>query len=250
MIVARLRGGLGNQMFQYAAGRARAKELGEGLALDLSWFGSPGALEPRRTYDLGIFAMKPRFATRGGALIAKALGKYNDKFFQSEDHFRGASMEVRGDFKFARGVVPASKELADRIGACDSVCVNVRRTDFVTGGIFVGTDYYRRAVSRMLESVPRAESFVFSDDVEWCRENLGFIPRATFVGHEHAGEKFGNYLQLMTMCKHFIIPNSTFGWWAAWLGADPAKTVIATADWPIEPGMQAHPPVPQGWLRL
>jgi hypothetical protein len=102
----------------------------------------------------------------------------------------------------------------------------------------------------MLKAKPNAAFFVFSDDMEWCRANLDFIPKATFVGHEHAGPKFGTYLQLMTSCKHFIIPNSTFGWWAAWLSDNSQKVVIVPQEWSQGGGATTNDIIPAGWIKL
>src|SRR5438067_1120058 len=73
-----------------------------------------------------------------------------------------------------------------------------------------------------------ARFFVFSDDLEWCRNELRWLPdHPVFVDHAFAGPKFSHYLHLMSMASHFVIPNSTFGWWAAWLSANAEKTVVA-----------------------
>jgi len=251
MIITRLRGGLGNQMFQYAYGRAEALRRGIALHLDTTWFSSPGALNPRRTYDLGMFRTQPKIASRLGIVWAKLTGHYLDGFWQSESYFSDVADLIRADFTFTDPIGPTSSALANEIRNSASVCINVRRDDFIKDGKFVGAQYYIDAAERMKSLVPNCRFFIFSDDMEWCREHLSILsPAPTFVGHEHAGEKFGTYLQLMTLCKHFIIPNSTFGWWAAWLATNPSKHIIAPKIWSQGGGTATEGVVPESWIRM
>lgn len=250
MIITRLRGGLGNQMFQYAAGRAAALRKNASFAINTTWFDSPGAQNPKRAYDLGIFAIEPRIASRRQIFLSKITGGYMDGFWQDEKYFRDAEAAIRRDFRFRDPIPAASAALLGSIQSGESVCINVRRDDFIKDGKFVGVSYYERGVREILKTKPDASFFVFSDDMEWCRANLGFIPRVTFVGHEHAGSKFGAYLQLMTFCKHFIIPNSTFGWWAAWLSHNPGKIVIVPTEWSQGGGVSTNDIIPAGWTRI
>jgi hypothetical protein len=250
MIITRLRGGLGNQMFQYAAGRAAALQKNTALFVDTTWFSSAGALNPRREYDLGIFTAEPHIASRWQIFVSKLTGTYLDGFWQDENYFRSIEKTVREDFTFRNPIPAQSAALFASITAAESVCINVRRDDFIKDGKFVGVSYYERGVEEILKTKPAAAFFVFSDDIEWCRTNLGFIPRATFVGHEHAGPKFRAYLQLMTACKHFIIPNSTFGWWAAWLSPHPDKTIIVPKEWSQGGGISTNDIIPAGWIKL
>ncbi|HEX7724632.1 MAG TPA: alpha-1,2-fucosyltransferase [Candidatus Paceibacterota bacterium] len=249
MTVARLRGGLGNQMFQYAAGKARAVSAKTKLALDHSWFTSPGALRPRREYQLDVFAIpNARKASWLATRIAKLTGQYLDGFFQNETHFKSIEKEIRADFTFAQPIQDSAKSLVTELSQSNTVCVHVRRTDFVTAGMWIGTEYYQTAAEEILRRFPHAAFFVFSDDIEWCRTNLTFLPRATFVGEEYAGYKHAHYLQLMTKCNHFIIPNSTFAWWAAWLSVRGGKTVIAPKLWRTGPKTTSSDIVPPGWI--
>ena len=126
--------------------------------------------------------------------------------------------------------------LADDIKNSHSVCINVRRADFVhlqaaseTHG-FCDLKYFERCISLVTEKEPQANFFVFSDDVEWCKDNFSGKTGFTIVDHSHKGPKFSWYLHLMTLCKHFIIPNSSFAWWAAWL-SQRGGLVLAPKNW-------------------
>ena len=154
-----------------------------------------------------------------------------------------------------------SQKLAERIRSAESVCVNVRRGDYVSSPSsieflgFVGTEYYSESIKIIYARVTNPTVFVFSDEIEWCIDNLRFDCPTTFVGHEYAGEKFRDYLYLMSLCKHFIIPNSTFGWWGAWLSNSkgivvaPKKWFNAT-KWFNGTDLDTSDLIPAGWIRL
>ena len=143
--------------------------------------------------------------------------------------------------------------MGNRIAAVNAVCVHVRRGDYVTNPSANQThglcpvSYYRAALGRMCErGVRNPHLFVFSDDIGWCRENLHLATPTTFVGPEHAGEKDSQHFKLMTACRHFIIPNSSFSWWPAWLStASPEKVVVVPQKWTRRDiGFDV---VPKGW---
>ena len=122
--------------------------------------------------------------------------------------------------------------MLDDIQNSNSILINIRRTDYLNTsfhGVF-GSDFVNDAVAMIKEKVENPKFFIFSDDVDWCRDNL-HVENSVLVDHTYAGKKFETYLQLMVNCKHFIIPNSTFAWWAAWLCNNPNKIVIAPQKW-------------------
>ena len=112
-------------------------------------------------------------------------------------------------------------------------------------------EYFSKAIKIMGEMLTTTHFFVFSDDIEWCKKNIRSASPITFVDYDHKGAKFGNYLHLMTLCKHFIIPNSTFGWWAAWLStADSNKKVIAPKQWFADSKVDTRDVIPSSWTRI
>ncbi len=179
-------------------------------------------------------------------------------FWQSYRYFAPIEAIIRQDFTFKTPLLGASAQLADAIRQSQSICLNVRRADFVDNiksasfHGFVGADYYTRAVAHLHAQLGHAAIFVFSDDVAWCEANLRFPLRTTFVDHTHKGPKFGNYLQLMTLCQHFVIPNSTFGWWAAWLANQSSGHVIVPRQWYADPVANADTVglLPEHWQRV
>ena len=292
MIAVRLKGGMGNQMFQYAFGLAMAARLGTDLWLDC------GVLLDRargkdfvyRDFDLDIFQAEANFLVRPerlrflyklkSATWSRQVKQYAlkglpvekephfhvdenllaqpkdevayDGWWQSQRYFEEVETDVRKAFTFKAPILAESAELLSRIQGANSVCLNVRRTDFLTTPTLNSTnlDYFMRGVEQMAELVDSPHFFIFSDDIAWCREHLKLPHPTEVVGHEHKGFKFGNYLQLMKACKNFIIPNSSFAWWAVWLNENEDKKVIAPANWFNEGDYDTKDLVPESWMRI
>jgi hypothetical protein len=110
--------------------------------------------------------------------------------------------------------------------------------------------YFLAAIEKMKTLVRNPIFYVFSDDKEWCNFHFSHMDNVIVVGAEHDGKKFGNKLQLMSLCKYFIIPNSSFGWWAAWLGNYNNKLVISPQKWFNDPGYNTKALLPSSWISL
>ena len=177
---------------------------------------------------------------------------YLEGYWQSPAYFdQLPADELSRLFTFKNPVSGAAASLMETIEADNSVCVNVRRGDFVHNPFHgsMDTSYFSSAEKLLNEKYPGLSYYVFSDDIEWCRENLQFTRPVRFISHEYAGEKFQDYLRLMSACKHFIIPNSSFAWWAVWLSSNPDKTVIAPANWFSDSAIDTSDLVPSNWIR-
>ena len=158
-------------------------------------------------------------------------------YFQSAAYFADAAGTVRAELRTAPALLaePATAALAARIdGAQNAVCLHLRRGDYTAPGneIFrVCTPaYYRRAAALAGERWPGGTLFVFSDDEGYAREVLAgqtALPAAFVPGGRPAAADLG----LMQRCRHFILSNSTFSWWAQYLGTAPDKTVYAPPRW-------------------
>ncbi|PHI20704.1 hypothetical protein CEQ90_06540 [Lewinellaceae bacterium SD302] len=175
-------------------------------------------------------------------------------WFQSPKYFADVEDDIRAAFRFRHRIIPGSQDLLGRIEdpAHPAVCLNVRRTDFLKVDTLNATnlDYFLRGAKFIGEQLENPRFFIFSDDVDWCRENLQLPYPTEVVGHEHKGFKFGNYLQLMSRCDHFVIPNSSFAWWAAWMNISPGKMVVAPKNWFTDPSIDTSDLVPKEWTRL
>ncbi len=289
-------GGMGNQMFQYALGKHLALINNTELKLDtsilLNW--KPGKHKVNRGFDLDIFDLNPTFASRketgsyhcdGLSIPEKVLFKIKEKIqgnetvhekhfhfdpsvlqlrgniylsgnWQSFKYFAAIEGEIRKDFSFKLPLSKEASELKQTIQESKSVCLNVRRTDYVsvaeTSEIMatVSVEYYHLALKELENRIGEFQVFVFSDDLDWCRTNLSFTRQTVhFVDHSYAGKKFSDYMQLMAACKHYIIPNSTFAWWSAWLNRDPSKVVIAPKVWFKDKSVKTDDLIPPHWIR-
>jgi hypothetical protein len=258
-VVVKLMGGMGNQMFQYAFGKRISLQTGRELILDLSFLNRRD-LGPNfvyRNYDLDIFNLskhkivdkfdenyelivddfdfKSKDLTPIDNIIEKCLNNkseniYLDGYWSSPKYF---SNSINSEFSFQDPIINESTSLLQDILSSNSVLLNIRRTDFLNGnfhGVFE-KDYILNSINKLNKTEDNLKFFIFSDDIQWCQDNLFDIPNSVIVDYTHKGDKFSNYLQLMTNCKHFIIPNSTFAWWAAYLSQNQNKKVIHPEIW-------------------
>ncbi len=179
--------------------RALGRRLGiPGFTLDLG----PVRI-PRITYVLRQrnFGFDP-------AVLEAPDNVYVDGYWQSEKYFKEIELIIRLQFAL-NGTSDNVLALARHIQSVEAVCVNVRREDYVTDPTvsefmgFVGLDYYAESMKTIYSKVKNPTVFVFSDDIPWCIQHLQFNCPTTFVGHEYAGEKFWEYLYLMSVCTHF-----------------------------------------------
>ena len=295
MIIVQLQGGMGNQMFQYALGRALSLKNDAPLYFDLNFL-LDRAPHPKwqkfvfRNYDLDIFNIKADIASKKDipflyrSFFSGRLKVYEDtfkmKFFpgtgveksfnfnpkvlslgsdayvmgfwQSFKYFQEIEDVIRKDFTFKHPMSEKSKQLLNEISSCESLCINVRRADFVDSSHHgtMGNEYYALAISIILKSRKIDKIYVFSDDIAWCEANLKFQFPTMFVGKDYAGNKYGEYLALMTACKNFVIPNSTFGWWAAWLCTNNEKVVVYPKKWFADSDADTSDLIPANWIGL
>ena len=265
MVIVQLIGGMGNQMFQYALGRSLAISRGDRLFLHLGALSSSfligNAPQPTaRSFGLDVFNIAADITTieklqseranviwtvteSGFGFFPEVLTECRTHrnlgvvgWWQSEKYFLENAEIIRKDFIFKASYnSPYPASLAAEIAQSDSVCVHVRRTDVLRTENPKGPvelDYYARAIEAMRERTPAARVFVFSDDIAWCQEQLSLSLPTTFVSSETPDELHpADDLYLMSLCRHFVIANSTYSWWAAWLGKAPEKIVIAPRRW-------------------
>ena len=153
----------------------------------------------------------------------KGTTVYYKGYWQHEQYFDFIADEVRRDFTFKPLASSYSQDLLQQIRDSESISLHIRRTDFVGSENETDLDYYREAIRKIVtQQIPHL--FVFSDDIEWAKNNLRLDIPVTCVDQttDPAEDMF-----LMSQCKHNILaPKSSFSWWAAWLNRNPQKMVI------------------------
>lgn len=288
-------GGLGNQLFQYATARAVAIRCNAPLVLDLSWFDEVLAtpnVTPRK-YALGPFSLpvhlvhaRPtnrqrssqltRFLGRlGRRLGVKADGDkfveasycFDDRvmhlhtpvqltgYWQSPHYFSDAASQIREDIGTFGELTDSCVELMNNIRATDSICIHVRRGDYVSNkeaSSFHGLcslDYYKKGVNHVAHGLKSPHGFVFSDDPTWVRESLNIDVDFTVVDVNSVDEPHLD-LWLMSACNHFVIANSSLSWWGAWLSTSAGKRVIAPVQWFSDQTIDTTDLIPDDWVRL
>jgi hypothetical protein len=287
MVIVRLMGGLGNQLFQYAAGRALAHRHGVALKLDLAGFTS----NPLRGYALAAFDVTAGIATAEEAarLYSRTLAGrvrrrlerllpthrrryyleplarrhtgpvplgpdvYLHGYWQTEKHFESIAPLLRKELALRDGQTFERRPLVRTVGDEDSVSLHVRRGDYVgtpRSAALHGTcslEYYRAALAAIEARVPRPRLFVFSDDPEWARAELDLGHPTTHVSG--GGLSDAEELVLMSRCRHHVVANSSFSWWGAWLDARPGGIVVAPRRWLADPSRRTRDLLPSAWLQ-
>ncbi len=289
MIVVQLRGGLGNQMFQYALGRRLALSHGVPLRLDIR----PLEKDPQRAYALGHFRIAaslihpielswrlpyPLHPPRRLAWLPRWPGTmryihegcgdpFNPEvlkapsasflvgYWPSERYFSEITDTIRQDFQLSEPMTAARQAVATEISAANGVSVHVRRGDYVSNpaaNAYHGTcssGWYETGMEKMARGMENPTFFVFSDDPDWSRKNIRTRWPTRFIEPGEDGKDHQD-MHLMAMCRHHIIANSSFSWWGAWLDSRPDKRVIAPLSWLSDAGRDTGDFVPPSWERI
>lgn len=284
MILVQLKGGLGNQMFQYAAGRSLALKYQAPLLLDT------GSYEPKQAglYALNGLNIQAGIATPADlaafkqGTVGKVLNRvlpalyrrvykephfeYDPRFFdtrppvylrgywQSWRYFEAVQDTLRNDFTFA---IPFSQNILNKaaeLQAGESIAMHFRRGDYTdaTTAAYHGIcepAYYDAAARYMLTRHPHAKFYIFTNDPAWVKDNLPEGIPYEIVSGELSHTQYED-LFLMSRCRHQVIANSSFSWWAAWLNTYEKKRVVAPAKWFAAAGLDAKDLVPASWHRI
>lgn len=289
MIIVKLKGGLGNQMFQYAIGQALVYRNKASVKLDISGYDNQADITPRQ-YKLFLFNTKESFSTSQENKKTKGLKSYQifkkivnklhlkfngfgyiiersfnfdstilnlkddvylDGYWQSWKYFSHYSDVIKKDLTLKlKYLNTIDGNLLTQIENSNSVAIHVRRGDYVSSedvNKFHGIcdkSYYDYAIELIKNKVVNPKFFIFSDDPDWCLKEFGnefFI-----ISGNHDWQDFW----LMAKCKHQIIANSSFSWWAAWLNSNIEKIVIAPKKWFSGMDIDINDRLPESWIKL
>lgn len=189
------------------------------------------------------------------SLMKSTNSLYLDGYWQSYKYFDNIRQDLLNDFTPKGNLSKSQSELISLIKKSNSVAIHIRRGDYVSNpkanahhGL-CSVDYFKSAVDYITGKVSDAQFFIFSDDIDWCKGNLQIEGDVTYIIPDEVTPTVD--LHMMSQCRHFIISNSSFSWWAAWLSVHADKIVIAPRDWlrnNVENCMDDL--IPQTWIRM
>lgn len=259
-----LLGRTGNHMFQYALGRVLARKHGVPLVLDASWFNAEGWAEVSHFLKLPLKAKVVRHCSLGARALRKITGKHyweyrgvpvlrevgDDQsfdarfleapadcmlfgYFQSPLYFESIAGPLREELNgLLKDALRVPEDLRAKLIDPNSVTVHVRRKDYLIHPAFqvCDTAYYQESIRQMRSDIPDARFYIFSDDPDWCRGEFHEADQEVVDLRATAANPLYD-LHLMSLASHHIIANSTYSWWAAWLGDKPGQRVIMPERW-------------------
>ncbi len=251
-----IRGGLGNQMFQFAHALVLAKHFSvepkfidvtkmavKGRAWELACFGiSPEKINFIKFYFFIVSIFLKHFFCKFKLPLLKNVMleglTQHDKppelvygYWQKHAIYELYQHEIAKVFKF-----PPSNFLKQFKFKSPLVAIHVRRGDYVLDEksknihLVCNVDWYRRAWNEMQTKVDNSHAIVFSDDPEWAKRELKLSGNVIYNDTDFSAPAWVDMAN-MSQCDHFIISNSSYSWWAAWLGAKEGKVVIAPSEW-------------------
>lgn len=251
MITSQLKGGIGNVMFQVAAGYGLAAKLKAGISFDLF---EPSMIQQRMSYHgTTNYSYADNILSNisnhkfDGKIIWKLVNEHQidpriknlkkmvnrdvnyklSGYFQSEVYFQHIRDEICKIYNIPRYIEHYIREKYNHIYKNNkTVSLHVRRGDYLNlpeSHPLCSLKYYHDAVDRLVDNDTKV--LIFSDDIKWCRDNFKnkkfiYIQELDFI-----------CLYMMTKCNHNIIANSSFSWWGAWLNDKTDKQVIAPRPW-------------------
>lgn len=179
---------------------------------------------------------------------------YYDGYWQHEEYFYAVKESIWEAFSFPEMTNKQNQEITSRLqmSNSNSVSLHIRRGDYINHPLFRGIcdlDYYKRAIQYMEEHIHPRLYCIFSNDIQWCKNNLYDLlsgKDVIYVDWNKETESFVD-MQLMSLCHHNIIANSSFSWWGAWLNRYPQKIVVSPQKWT---NTTIQDPIPNNWIRL
>lgn len=280
-VIVRLQGGLGNQLFQYATGYAVASKHNMDLLVDASAYPDLN----NRVYALSSFLISGKLTTHSNISLLKRFSRfifirtnsrqtltekhfhfdsrvdeitgsvYLDGYWQSYRYFLQCREKLLKEFSMKKPLSEQNQKTIRKIKSSESVAVHIRRGDYFsnsTTNAYHGLcplEYYQSAIDSLGKYLADPIFFIFTDDLDWIHTHFKIKAEMCIASNNNSLDPSED-LQLMAACKHFIIANSTFSWWGAWLGEYEHKRVIAPKKWFTDPSINTSDLIPSSWTRL
>ncbi len=269
MIVVKMSGGLGNQLFQYAAGRSLSIRYQTPLKLDISSYEN----SDKRSFKLEHFNIHAKIATQSDIQqfyrprnilrgVLKRLGVipttkkiyeqrefvfderlfnqsakniYLKGYWQNETYFEDIHHVIHEELQVNSPLSKSTQASLTDIFNHESVSIHIRRGDYASEIStnqkhgLLPLDYYENAIQWISTCITNPKFYVFSDDGEWVKDNLSLPNNVEYMINSERTDI--DDFRLLSACKHHIIANSTFSWWGAWLSQNPDKIIVAPKQW-------------------
>lgn len=257
MINITVMGGLGNQLFQWACARNLQEKYGHYINYNYDFYKGQDWRKPQldefknivfnnteENYTLGQVSIGDGFNYDNFLRydFSQTQRCYNlQGYWQSEKYFKENEQVIRNNLDIDQDTAYYINDNYPFIGKEKTASIHIRRTDYVTSNGYHPVQpisYYQEALSH----IEYDKLVVFSDDVHWCRGNLGFDNMVFAEGNTDIQD-----LYLMSACDDNVVANSSFSWWAAWLNKNENKKVIAPSNW-FGPGAPSSQDIiPEDW---
>lgn len=283
MQIVKVLGGLGNQMFQYAFYKSLNNE--EQNFLDILNFESyklHNGFELEKVFKLKgisyanlkdieklsdcksnfLSRVRKKITGRKKTHIIEQYLHFNEKYlkmknvyfegyWQSEKYFINIKEKIIKEFNFPEITEQKNISILEKIEQRNSISIHIRRGDYLNNTLYsniCNTRYYKKAINYIESKIDNPIFFIFSNDINWCKENF-YFEEAYFVDWNIGKSSFRD-MQLMSLCKHNIIANSSFSWWGAWLNDNKEKIVVAPTKWLNDERVNIDDIIPEGWIKL
>jgi len=279
-IKLKVTGGLGNQMFQFAAGYSIAKKKKVDLHLDLSWFDRRNihnGFELQKVFNIFKrvdFLNSPIPLNRFS--IRRLFNKFNSKYeifdephfhyspkmldisdhsfirgyWQSQLYFKDYIKDIRKIFKFDTNVKDKNLKVVNDILNSKSVSLHIRKGDFFLkknkNHLVDLNQYYLISIEEITRNFDNPKFFIFSDDHDWVQKNFKIKSDYQIINFNKGKDSFLD-MYLMSLCKTNIIANSSFSWWGAWLNNNNDKLIFAPKKWSNDKSIKIDSLFPNTW---
>ncbi len=266
MVIIRIKGGLGNQMFQFATAYSLSKNLSTTMDIDTTYYplSNHNNFELKKVYGLNnnqlsfnkvfslilnrtIFFIESKFNIKvlnthifseedlDNEIHCENDSLILDGYFQSEKYFIKHRKDLIKLFSFPK-LFGRNLKIQSLVKKSNTCSIHIRRGDYITnlGAIEsmarIDKDYYQKAKAYMEKNVKNIKFLYFSDDIKWVRNEFQLNDSDVVVDWNNGNNSYID-MQLMSLCRHNIVANSSFSWWGAWLNKGADKIVIAPKKW-------------------